>query len=183
MVKTYSVMPDLGMKAKNFVLPSVDGELIALEDIPKNKPLLVMFICNHCPFVLHIIEPLVEIAKKIQSQGVYVVAINSNDIEAYPEDGPDKMVIFAKKYQFSFPYVFDESQHVAREYQAACTPDFFLFDKEQKLFYRGQLDDSRPGNQSPTDGKDLLQAVQDLLAAKKPPTQQKASIGCNIKWK
>ena len=183
MVKTFSAMPELGMKAHDFILPAVSGELIALEDVPLHKPLLIMFICNHCPFVLHIIKPLTAIVKKIQTQGVHVIAINSNDIKKYPEDSPDKMLAFSQKYQFSIPYLFDETQGVARDYQAECTPDFFLFDKERKLFYRGQLDSSRPSNDIPVSGQDLVQAVCDLNAGDLPPHSQKPSVGCNIKWK
>ena len=183
MVKTYSAMPDLGLEAPDFILPAVSGELVSLGDVPKQKPLLIMFICNHCPFVLHLIEPLVFIIKTIQDQGVYVAAINSNDINQYPEDSPDNMLLFAEKYKFSFPYLFDETHGVARDYQAKCTPDFFLFNKDRKLYYRGQFDDSRPSNNIPVSGQDIIQAVQKLNVGEQAPSIQKPSIGCNIKWK
>ena len=184
MVKTLSTMLPLGEQAPEFRLPDPDGNLISLgPGSSEAKGHLVMFICNHCPFVVHIIKPLVDLCKQFQERGIQVIAINSNDVDLYPADHPDRMKDFAREHQFSFPYLFDESQDVAKNYQAACTPDFYLFDSSKRLVYRGQLDDSRPGNEKPVDGSDLRGAVDQLLAGQKPVENQIPSMGCNIKWK
>jgi thiol-disulfide isomerase/thioredoxin len=142
-----------------------------------------MFICNHCPYVQHLREHLVQLIKEYQAKGVEAVGINSNDVERYPDDAPDKMAEAAKRYGFTFPYLFDASQDIAKAYRAACTPDFFLFDKERKLIYRGQYDDSRPRNDIPVTGKDLRAALDAALAGRPVPQNQKPSVGCGIKWK
>ncbi|MGE5191428.1 MAG: thioredoxin family protein, partial [Deltaproteobacteria bacterium] len=143
----------------------------------------VMFICNHCPYVKHVRSGLAQLVKEYQAQGVAAVGISSNDVKSYPDDSPAKMVVEVKEAGYTFPYLYDESQAVARAYQAACTPDFFLFDRERRLIYRGQLDDSRPSNGIPVTGKDLRAALDAVLAGTPVPKDQKASIGCNIKWK
>lgn len=183
MAKTYSTMLPLGTEAPSFSLQNVDGNTISLSDFKDSKAYLVMFICNHCPFVIHVRDALVQMANDFEVLGVKVLAINSNDPEEYPEDSPVKMKEHAQKYKFTFPYLFDESQNVAKAYQAACTPDFFLFDHKKELVYRGQMDESRPGNSVTPNGKDLRNAVSNLLAGKPVPTDQKPSIGCNIKWR
>ena len=183
MAKTLSNMPELGMIAQNFSLENIDGSHVSLSDYMHERPLLLMFICNHCPYVIHVMEKLVEIAKNFQKQGVDVIAINSNDVSAYPEDSPDNMKLFSKHHGLTFPYLFDKTQEVARTYSAACTPDFFLFDSHKKLFYRGQMDASRPGNQEANDGADLKNAINLILSNEQPPEDQKPSMGCNIKWK
>jgi len=142
-----------------------------------------MFICNHCPYVKHIRKELANLTAEFQEKGIAVFGINSNDIKNYPEDSPEKMVLEKRSAHYTFPYLFDESQEVARSYQAACTPDFFLFDRSGKLVYRGQFDDSRPGNQIPVTGKDLRQAMEQVLKGLLPQSDQRPSIGCNIKWK
>jgi len=173
----------LGTKAPDFKLPSATGGTISLKDFSTSKGLLVMFICNHCPFVKHVREGLVRLVKEYQDKGVAVVGINANDWQTYPDDSPEQMAVEAKQHGYTFPYLYDETQHVARAYQAACTPDFFLFDAERKLVYRGQLDDSRPGKGIPVTGKDLRAALDELLAGRKIAPDQKPSIGCNIKWR
>ena len=147
------------------------------------QPILIVFACNHCPFVLHIIESFVDYVRRFQSQGLSVVMINANDVENFPDDSPDKMIELVRKYNFSFPYLYDETQQVARAYQAACTPDFFLFDQQHKLVYRGQFDGARPGNEIPVTGHDLATATQALLNGEAITSQQSPSLGCNIKWK
>ncbi|MCG6155366.1 thioredoxin family protein [Rubinisphaera margarita] len=183
MVKTASTMLPLGSPAPDFSLPNVDGKTLSLSDLPKDKPLLVMFICNHCPFVLHLKSALAEFGDEYQKKGLTIVAISSNDVENYPDDSPEKMKEMAAASGWNFPYLYDESQEVAKAYQAACTPDLFLFDKDHKLVYRGQFDDSRPGNGLPVNGADLRAAADAVLAGQPVPEQQKPSIGCNIKWK
>jgi peroxiredoxin len=182
-VKTLSTMLPLGTAAPNFSLPDVDGRTVSLADFAGSKALLVMFICNHCPFVKHVAAQLAQLARDYQPRGVAIVGISSNDIEAHPADSPAEMKTEAEMRGYTFPYLFDATQQVARAYQAACTPDFFLFDSQQKLAYRGQLDDSRPGNNLPVTGADLRAALDSLVAGKAVPAEQKASIGCNIKWK
>ncbi len=182
MANTPSTMLDLGTKMPEFELPDLDGQKVSTQNF-KDKPVLVMFICNHCPFVKHIAPTLADRAKEYQNKGVSVVAINANDISKYPDDSPEKMKKFAKKHHYSFPYLFDESQETAKNYKAACTPDFFLFDKNHTLVYRGQFDSSRPGNDVPVTGKDLTEAVNKLVAGEPVPQDQKPSMGCNIKWK
>lgn len=184
MVRTASTMLlPLGTQAPQFCLPDTEGRLIALEDFAGAPALLVIFLCNHCPYVKHIADKLAELAREYQSRGVAVVGINSNDIEHFPEDAPEKMREEVQRRGYSFPYLFDESQAVAKAYRAACTPDFYLFDKERRLVYRGQMDDSRPGNDVPVTGSDLTAAIDALLAGRPPAEQQKPSLGCNIKWK
>jgi len=184
MVKTASIMLPLGTHAPDFVLKNVvDEKLVALNDFAGKPGLLVMFICNHCPFVKHLRDALAEFGKEYQPQGLGIVAINSNDIVAHPDDGPDKMKLEAQNAGYVFPYLLDETQEVAQLYKAACTPDFFLFDKNLGLAYRGQFDASRPGNGKPITGADLRAAVDLVLAGSPVPAEQKPSIGCNIKWK
>jgi len=182
MVATQSSMLDIGTLASDFQLNDGQGKSFSLEK-SQGKPFLIMFICNHCPYVIHVIEKLVEIAKFAEAKGIPCFAINSNDIKKYPADSPYNMIKFAEKHAFNFPYLFDEKQEVAKAYKATCTPDFFLYDKNHKLFYRGQMDDSRPGNNKPITGNSLLQAIKDVLKRNDPPKEQKPSIGCNIKWK
>jgi len=183
MVKTASTMLELGTPAPGFSLRDAEGKTVSLADFADAKALLVMFICNHCPFVKHVAGELARLGKEYQERGVAVVGINSNDVENYPEDSPRKMAEELKARGYTFPYLYDESQEVAKAYRAACTPDFYVFDAERKLFYRGQLDGSRPGNDVPTTGADLRAALDAALAGGPPPDQQSPSIGCNIKWK
>lgn len=182
MAKTPSTMLELGTKAPNFSLLDTKEKIVALANY-KAKPLLVMFISNHCPFVKHIREELAKLGKEYLSKGAAIVAINSNDTVNYPDDSPAKMKEEAIQAGYTFPYLFDESQEVAKAYKAACTPDFFLFDSSHTLVYRGQLDDSRPGSSTPVTGKDLRAALDAVLAGKKPNADQRPSLGCNIKWK
>jgi peroxiredoxin len=183
MVQTASTMLPLGTPAPDFRLPDTQGRTVARDDFKAAPALLVAFICNHCPFVKHVRVGLAAMARDFQAKGVAVVAINSNDVETHPEDSPDKMAIDAVSAGYSFPYLFDESQAVAKAYKAACTPDFFLFDKARRLVYRGQMDGARPGNSVPVSGSDLRAAVDAVLAGKPVAKEQKASMGCNIKWK
>lgn len=184
MAVTESTMMELGVAAPDFNLPEpATGETKALTDLKGDKATLVIFMCNHCPFVIHVIEAIVDLANHYQPKGVGVVAISSNDIVNYPEDAPEKMVKFASKYELSFPYLYDESQDVAKAYSAACTPDFFLFDKDLSCVYRGQMDGARPSNQEPNDGADLRAALDAVLADKPVSDRQYPSAGCGIKWK
>ncbi len=183
MVAVNSTMLPLGTKAPDFALPNVDGRTVSLADFQGRKALLVMFICNHCPFVKHIQAELARLGRDIQRKDVAVVAVMSNDAANYPDDSPAKMKEEAENAGYSFPYLYDETQAVAKAYRAACTPDFFLFDAEFRLVYRGQLDDSRPGNNIPVTGNDIRAAVDALLAGQPVPVEQRPSIGCNIKWK
>ncbi|MEM7360959.1 MAG: thioredoxin family protein [Pseudomonadota bacterium] len=184
MVATESTMQALGSPMPNFSLPDVadDNRLVDSQQLT-GKPVLVMFICNHCPYVIHIIEALSELSNEYQAQGCAIIAISSNDVETYPQDGPEKMQDFARQYRFVFPYCYDESQQVAKEFDAVCTPDFFLYDADHRLAYRGQFDASRPGNSVPVTGAELRQALQAVSAGQAVPEVQVASIGCNIKWK
>lgn len=182
MVKTLSTMQPLGTRAPDFALPDIDGIVVKRDDFA-GMPLLIIFMCNHCPFVIHVREKLVERVREYQDRGVAVVAINSNDVANYPDDSPEKMKKDARKYGYPFPYLYDESQEVARSYDAACTPDFFLYDAEHKLVYRGQFDDSRPGSDIPVTGEDLTRAVDAVLEGRPVLDGQKPSMGCNIKWK
>jgi thiol-disulfide isomerase/thioredoxin len=177
-------MVPLGTTAPDFALlePST-GSTISRDDFHDAPALLVMFICNHCPFVKHIRKGLADFGRDYQSRGLAIVAINANDVDNYPEDSPEKMKLEVKQAGYVFPYLYDETQEVARAYNAACTPDFFLYDRGRKLVYRGQFDDSRPGNGRPVTGADLRQAADALLHGATVSSQQKASIGCNIKWK
>jgi peroxiredoxin len=183
MVETASTMLALGTKAPDFELPDTGGKMVSLKDFAGSKALLVVFMCNHCPYVKHIIDKFVEIAREYQSKGVAVVGINSNDVDNFPDDSPENMTATAKAKGFTFPYLYDENQETAKAYKAACTPDFFLFDADRKLVYRGQMDDSRPGNGKPVTGVDLKAAMDAVLANKKVLELQKPSMGCNIKWK
>ena len=184
MARTPSNMLPLGTTAPDFTLTdTVTNKPINLRDIKGEKGTVVMFICNHCPFVIHVNEEIVRVANDYRSQGFGFVAISSNDIENYPQDGPHEMWKVARKNKYTFPYLFDETQEIAKAYDAACTPDFYLFDAELKLIYRGQLDDSRPGNGIPVNGRDLRQALDAVLRNAQVDEDQKPSIGCNIKWK
>ncbi len=183
MVATSSTMLTLGTAAPDFNLPDTTGKFVSMRDFKDSPALLVIFMCNHCPFVKHILSRMVGLIQEYQSRGVAVVGINSNDVENFPEDRPEMMAEVAKEKGFTFPYLYDESQEVAKSYRAACTPDLFLFDKQRKLVYRGQMDDSRPSNNVPVTGMDLKAAMDALLEGKKIPSKQKQSIGCNIKWK
>jgi len=181
---TPSTMLPLGTSAPAFSLPdTTTGKTVSIADFQNAPALLVMFICNHCPYVKHVRAGIAQLAKDYQARKVAVVAISSNDVKTHPDDSPAKMAIEAKEAGYTFPYLYDESQAVARAYQAACTPDLFLFDREKRLVYRGQLDDSRPGNGIPVTCKDLRAALDAVLAGKPVSKEQKASIGCNIKWK
>ena len=184
MARTTSRMLPLGTRAPPFSLrDTVTGRTVALEDFATSPMLLVAFICNHCPFVKHILGGFVGFARDFGARGVAVAAISSNDAVGYPADGPDKMASIAARERFTFPYLYDESQEVARAYQAVCTPDFFLFDRDRRLVYRGQFDASRPGNPIPVTGADLRAACESLLQGQAPPTVQTPSVGCSIKWK
>jgi peroxiredoxin len=182
MARTASTMLDLGTAAPDFNLPDTQGQRVNLNDFA-NQPILVVFACNHCPYVLHILQYFASLMPDYQSQGLSVVMINANDVSNFPDDSPEKMRELSEKYQLSFPYLFDESQQVAQAYRAACTPDFFLFDASHRLYYRGQFDDSRPGNDKPVDGHDLINAIERLLKDQAAPKDQIPSMGCNIKWK
>jgi thiol-disulfide isomerase/thioredoxin len=179
-----SVMLDLGTPAPAFALPdAVSGKTIRLETFSGSRGLLIMFICPHCPFIKHVQSELAAIGKDYAGSDLGIVAISSNDVAQFPEDGPDGLRQQARDLGFEFPYCYDETQDVARAYQAACTPDFFLFNAERKLVYRGQLDGSRPGNSVPLNGSDLRAAIDAVLAGKQVSGEQRPSIGCNIKWK
>jgi len=184
MARTPSNMLPLGTTAPHFSLTDTkSNEVLSLSDLKGEKGTVVMFICNHCPFVVHVNDELVKTANEYMDKGVSFVAISSNDVENYPQDGPDKMKIHAAEIGYPFPYLYDETQEVAKAYDAACTPDIYLFDQNLKLVYRGQLDDSRPGNGVPVTGEDLKHAMDCLLNGKENSKTQKPSIGCNIKWK
>jgi len=183
MVRTPSTMLPLGTIAPDFALPDTEGNVVRVSDFDGAKALLVMFICNHCPYVKHVADVLARRCREFQQRGVAVVGINSNDVENYPDDAPDKMKEEVARRGYSFPYLYDETQQVARAYRAACTPDFFLFDAQRRLVYRGQMDSSRPGNDVPVTGADLRAAVEAVLAGRSPAADQKPSLGCNIKWK
>ena len=183
MAVTASKMLALGTPAPNFSLPDTKGNIVSLADFEESPALLVIFMCNHCPFVKHVLSDLARLVKEYQAKGVAVVGINSNDVANYPEDSPEMMARLAKDTGFTFAYLYDETQEVAKAYQAACTPDFFLFDKEKRLAYRGQMDDSRPGNNIPITGLDLIKAMDAVLTGRVVSTEQKPSMGCNIKWK
>ena len=176
-------MLPLGTTAPDFKLPDTNGKTVSLADFKDKPALLVMFICNHCPYVKHIREGLAKFARDYSARGIGIVGINSNDVANYPEDSPANMAREVKSAGYVFPYLYDESQAVAKAYRAACTPDIYLFDKNRKLVYRGQFDDSRPGNGIPVTGKDLRAALDAVLAGKPVSQNQKASMGCNIKWK
>ena len=184
MALTESKMMELGTTAPDFSLPNtVNGQTLTFKDIASSAGTVVFFICNHCPFVIHVNPELVRLANDYQEKGIGFVAISSNDIEKYPQDGPDAMRELAQKEGYPFPYLFDETQEVAKAYDAACTPDIFVFDNNKRLYYRGRLDDSRPNNQVPLTGTDLRAALDQLLTGALPPENQYPSMGCNIKWK
>ena len=184
MVKTASTMLPLGTTAPKFQLPNVvSGNTISLDTFADSQALLVMFICQHCPFVKHIKSELAKIGQDYSQQPLGIVAISANDVANYPDDSPEKLRQMAEKFSFNFPVCYDESQEVSKAYTAACTPDFFLFDRDNKLVYRGQLDDSRPSTDIPVTGKDLRSAIDAVLQDRKIDFEQKPSIGCNIKWK
>lgn len=181
---TPSNMLPLGTKAPDFTLiDTVTNNPVTLAQIKGDKGTVVMFICNHCPFVKHVNEEIVRISNDYRVPGFGFVAISSNDVEKYPQDGPKEMWDTARKEDYSFPYLYDETQEVAKAYDAACTPDFYLFDADLKLVYRGQLDNSRPGNGIPVNGRDLREALDNILNNNAQRKDQKPSIGCNIKWK
>jgi peroxiredoxin len=173
----------LGTQAPDFSLVNVDGRIVSLDDFSNSTALVVAFICNHCPFVKHLADRLAAFAAETMERGVAIVGINSNDVANYPADSPEQMVREAEERGYRFPYLYDETQEVAKAYRAACTPDFYLFDRDRRLVYRGQFDDSRPDNGRPITGADLRAAVDAVLAGKMPEGQQRPSIGCNIKWK
>ena len=183
MAETPSTMLALGTKAPHFRLPDPQGKWVSLDDFKDAPALLVVFMCNHCPYVKHIRSKLAEVAKEYQAKGVGVVGINCNDVASYPDDRPEKMAEEVKQVGYTFPYLYDESQEVAKAFRAACTPDFYLFDRERRLVYRGQFDDSRPGNGRPVTGADLRAALDAVLAGRPLPGNQRPSLGCNIKWK
>jgi len=184
MARTPSNMLALGTKAPDFDLPdTVSGKTCNLKELQGRKGTVVYFICNHCPFVLHVIEELVFTANDFKEFGVSFIAISSNDVVNYPQDAPDLMTEFARQHHFTFPYLYDETQQTAKAYDAACTPDIYVFDSNLALVYRGQADDSRPGNAIPVTAIDLRTALTHLLAGKAISGEQKPSIGCNIKWK
>ncbi len=183
MVQTPSTMVPLGTKAPFFRLPDTTGKMVSLDDFQDAPAMLVIFMCNHCPFVVHVRDELARLAKEYQEKGVAIVGINANDVDNYPDDNPEKMAEHVEKFGYTFPYLYDETQEVAKAYHAACTPDFFLFDKEKKLVYRGQLDGSRPGNNVPVTGEDLRAALNAVLEGKPIPENQNPSLGCDIKWK
>ena len=183
MALTPSTMLPLGSKAPDFRLPDTEGKTVALNDFKYAPALLVSFICNHCPYVKHVRHELAALAGEYAAKGVAVVGISANDAVAYPDDAPDKMAEEKAAVGYTFPYLHDETQEVARAYRAACTPDFYVFDAGRSLVYRGQLDDSRPGNSKPVTGRDLRAALDALLAGRPVAPDQRPSIGCNIKWK
>lgn len=175
---------EIGKKAPDFELQNViNNSTVELQKAKGNLGTVIVFICNHCPFVMHINEELVRIANDYLPKGIGFIAISSNDVEKYPQDGPIQMREVAEKLKYPFPYLYDESQEVAKAYNAACTPDFYVFDRELKAVYHGQLDSSRPGNEIPVTGSDLRNVLENLLQNKPPIESQKPSIGCSIKWK
>jgi peroxiredoxin len=183
MALTPSTMLELGTPAPDFRLPDPKGNVVSLSDFRDAPALLVAFLCNHCPYVQHIREGLARFARDIRDQGVAMVGINANDARSHPEDSPTRMAEEIERFGYVFPYLYDESQAVAKAYRAACTPEFYLFDRERRLVYRGQFDGSRPGNQVPVTGEDLRAAVAALLAGRALPEEQRPSVGCNIKWR
>jgi peroxiredoxin len=175
-------MLPLGTEAPDFKLPDTEGNVVSLAGFAEAPALLVVFMCNHCPFVKHVLKDMVELIGEYQEKGAAAVGISSNDVGDYPEDSPEMMASLAKASGFSFPYLYDQSQDVAKAYHAACTPDFFLFDKERRLVYRGQMDNSRPGNNIPVTGSDLRAAIEAVLEGRPVSADQTPSLGCNIKW-
>jgi len=184
MALTESKMLALGTEAPDFSLPdTVSDKMVSLNDIKSDIATVVIFSCNHCPYVIHVNEEIVNVAKEYQATGVSFVAISCNDVERYPADSPEKMKTFAEESGYTFPYLYDETQEVAKAYDAACTPDFYVFDGNMRLVYRGQLDDARPGNETPLTGKDLRAALDAVLVNRPVNPMQRPSSGCGIKWK
>jgi peroxiredoxin len=183
MALTPSTMLPLGTTAPGFKLPDTDGKLVSLDDFKNAPALLVIFLCNHCPYVKHVRHELARLGKEYQQKGAAVVGISANDVTTHPEDSPARMAAEKAEVGYTFPYLYDETQKTALAYKAACTPDFYVFDKDQRLAYRGQLDGGRPGNPIPVTGKDLRAALDAVLAGKPPTDEQRPSLGCNIKWK
>lgn len=183
MVLTSSTMLPLGTQAPDFSLLDPSGKRVSLKDFDGKPALLVVFMCNHCPYVKHVAAGMAKLAREYQAKGVGVVGISSNDIATHPDDSPAKMADEIKNRGYTFPYLYDETQEVAKAYRAACTPDFYVFDKDRRLVYRGQMDASRPDGGVPVTGADLRAALDAVLAGKAPSERQTASIGCNIKWK
>lgn len=184
MARTPSTMLELGTSAPAFTLTEPkSGREYSLSDFSDSRALLVAFICNHCPYVIHIIKEFVALTQEFTDQGLQVITINSNDVDNYADDSPEKMISFAADNDFDFPYLYDETQKTAKDYQAACTPDFYLFDADQKLVWRGQFDDARPRNDEPVTGNDMRAALEAILNDQPIPSEQKPSMGCNIKWK
>ena len=183
MVKTASTMLPLGTQAPDFSLINVDSQLVSRDDFRGAPALLVIFMCNHCPYVIHIADELARLTAEYQARGVAIVGINANDSTMHPADSPEQMVHEAEQRGYVFPYLYDETQEVAKAYRAACTPDFFLFDREMRLVYRGQMDESRPKTESVPTGRDLRAALEAVLAGREMPADQRPSLGCNIKWK
>lgn len=184
MALTESKMIGLGTQAPNFNLPNtLSGKSLSLSEAKGQNGTVIVFSCNHCPFVIHVNDELISVANDYKSKGINFVLISSNDVENYPQDSPDKMKKLGEDLGYPFPYLYDESQDIAKAYDAACTPDIYLFDADLKLYYRGRLDGSRPGNDIPLTGNDLRSAIDDLLNHKNPPSKQYPSAGCNIKWK
>jgi peroxiredoxin len=182
MALTYTPAGEIGFVLPDFQLPTVDGKMCSRQDFLA-KVVVIAFICNHCPFVIHVRKQLSALGTDYLPKGLGIVAINSNDTLTHPDDSPEKMKIEHKQADYTFPYLFDATQNVAKDFKAACTPDIYLFDKEHRLVYRGQLDDSRPSNQIPVTGKDLRAAIEALLTGVRISAEQKPSLGCNIKWK
>jgi len=183
MALTNSTMLPLGTTAPAFSLPDTNSKIVSLAELKDAPALLVMFICNHCPYVQHVAYTIAKVAREYQKKGVAVVAINSNDAQSHPADSPAMMRQEIKRVGYTFPYLYDESQSVAKAYRAACTPEFYVFDKQRKLAYRGRLDGSSPGNPVPPSGNELTAALDAVIAGKSPSPDQKPSMGCNIKWK
>lgn len=179
-----SVMIELGTKAPDFLLPdTVSGREMNFSDIKGEKGTVVMFICNHCPYVIHVNDQLIALASDYKKKGIGFVAISSNDVANYPQDGPELMKKHASKVGYNFPYLYDETQEVAKAYHAACTPDLYVFNKDEKLYYRGRIDDAKPGSDRKITGKDIREAMDDMLEGRSAPEKQYPSGGCNIKWK
>ena len=183
MVRTPSTMLPLGTPAPDFELPNVDGRMVSYATAAGPRGTVVMFICNHCPFVKHVADQLAVLGRDYMPRGIGFAAISSNDVSAHPADSPEQMVAEAEQRGYPFPYLYDDTQGVAKAYHAACTPDFYAFDAERKLVYRGQLDPSRPGSDLPVTGADLRRALDSLLTGGAPVAYQIASLGCNVKWK
>ncbi|MEN8221885.1 MAG: thioredoxin family protein [Acidobacteriota bacterium] len=184
MAETFSNMIPLGTIAPDFLLSdTISGRSFSLTDLKGDKATVLMFICNHCPYVIHVLDVLINIPKNYTDKGISFIAISSNDVNSHPQDSPENMKKLAERYGFTFPYLFDSTQETARSYSAACTPDFFIFNNVMELVYRGQLDDSRPGNNIPVTGRDLRNALDNILDGKSVDPVQRPSIGCNIKWR